>query len=126
MSAMAIVIQADGNADIIMVKGDLESITDIVGGHIEAISPMIGAFGNWHGYVDEEGKLKNLPRNFVADDIANGLGWGGRVAGDFIVGPLLLLGDGPDGQEADVPTAVTQFVHDYYRDNGVVEMMTHE
>lgn len=117
----AIVIEATGDARIEYVTPDLETLKGIVGGYLEGVSAIADTgHGNWHGYVDEEGKLKNLPRNYVADEVLTALGWGGRVAGDFIVGPLILLGDGKAGEEADVPDATLQFVLAYFREHGQV------
>lgn len=123
-SVTAIVITPDGNASVEEIKGDLSSIQSLLdGGWLEAVTPMVDTgYGPWHGYVDEEGKLKGLPRNYVADDILTGLGWGGRVGGDFIVGPLVLLGDSPDGEEAPVPGPTLRYVLDFYRARGTLDL----
>ena len=75
----------------------------IGGGWLEGVST--GADG-WHGYCDEEGKLKGLDMNVAATAIARELGW--RVD-DVLCGPVIFLGDsGPtgDGEEKDVPDVV--------------------
>src|SRR5690242_734095 len=98
----ALVVDADGNASLGYIGSDLASIKEhLDGGYLEALSPSTDDFGNWHAYVDEEGRLKGLPVNVNATVIAKALGW----TGDFIVGPAVFLGtDGSDPHaEGDLP-----------------------
>lgn len=116
-----IIIEADGNAEVkVLPVADHDTLSGIVGGWLEMIGPMVNGFGPWHGYVDEEGKIKGLARNFTATDIATMLGWGGEVAGDYIAGPLVLLGPGEEGEEGDVPTKVITAVLEFYKRHGQV------
>lgn len=97
----AVVIEEDGTVEVRQVKTDLESMNALVGGYLEAVTGN----GPWHAYVDEEGKYKNLPVNYVANLVLTRLGWPGISLGDFVVGRVVILGDdGPD--EADVPEDV--------------------
>jgi hypothetical protein len=120
-----IIIGVDGNADLRTVEPTLEAMQGIVGGYIEPINPMVSGYGNWHGYVDEDGKSKGLPLNVEGQNIAVMLGWGGELAGDFLVGPLVLLGSTPDGEEASVPRRALAAVLAYYDRHGSVEVKNH-
>lgn len=118
----AIILRTDGNAEMKYIEADADVYRQIVGGWIEGVSPMVDrGFGNWFAYCNEEGKLDRLPRNFVADAILTDLGWGGAVAGDFIVGDLIIVGASPDGEDVDVPDKVVQHVLAFYREHGAVE-----
>jgi hypothetical protein len=121
----AVVIENTGNAALVDLDTSLESLQAVIGGYLQIIQPMVPGYGKWHAYIDEEGKIKDRPRNFTADDIAVMLGWGGAVAGDFIVGPMVLLGETPDGEEADVPQKVIDAVLAYYDRHGTVEIHNH-
>lgn len=125
MTVKAVLIHANGNAELIETATDLDALVAHVGGWLEQISPMVPGHGHWHGYVDEEGKLKSLPVNFTATDIATMLGWGGAVSGDVLCGPVLLLGDGRSGDEADIPQQALAAVLAYYDRHGQVEITRH-
>ena len=73
---------------------DLSTLQNLVGGYIESVN-IIG-LPTAHAYVNEEGLLKHLPVNPVAS----------RLAGRTIVGPMIVLGNGPDGSEGDVPEEI--------------------
>src|SRR5258706_10472125 len=75
-------------------------------GYIEHFS----AKGNWHGYCNEEGKLQGLPVNPTATFLARELGWN-EYGVDVLVGTCVFLGNGKDGEEADVP----EWLVDEYR-----------
>lgn len=85
------------------VPATLQGLRPLIGGGwLEGVS---SGGGGWHGYCDEEGKLKRLPVNDRASSLAHRLGWDpGR--NDVLCGDVIFLGDGPDGTEADVPTLV--------------------
>jgi hypothetical protein len=71
-------------------------------GWLEGIYPHTGTI-SWHAYIDEEGKLKGLPINVFGTALARTIGW---LADDVLVGPVVFLGDHPEGEESDVPQAV--------------------
>ena len=67
---MKIVIKKVGQApEVKEIKGELHEMQEIVGGYLE----VIGLFGSIFCVLNEEGKLKGLPINFI-------------FGGDFIVG----------------------------------------
>lgn len=87
-------------AAVVDVEPTLEQLKVAVGGWLEGVS---GADADWHAYCDEEGKLKGKSPNVAATRLARSLGW---PIGDVIVGDVIFLGNGSDGQEADVPATV--------------------
>jgi hypothetical protein len=94
-----LVITTDDTAVAIHVADlDLEWLQHTVGGYIEIFTGRPG----WHGYCNEEGKLLGLPINKLATGFARELGWNDRGV-DFIVGDVVFLGNGVDGEEASVP-----------------------
>lgn len=58
----------------------LQELQEIVGGYIECLS-----LGDKLMVINEEGKLKDLPMNFVATNIIRNMGYN-----DYIVGNALL------------------------------------
>lgn len=102
----ALIIHPDGEADLQKITGDLDTLSGIVGGYIEAFSPMTDEHGAWRGYCNEEGKIEGLPMNIPATMFCAQLGWGGYASGDFLVGSVVLLGMDAAGNEADVPQQV--------------------
>jgi hypothetical protein len=72
-------------------------------------------------YVDEEGKLKNLPHNECATIICSTFG---KVPGDHIVGPCVVcgvkIGDDPeDGMvECDIPEYVEKAAQKFIENTG--------
>lgn len=104
----ALVIDAKGNAELKYVRGDLASIKEIVGGWIEPFGPVDQTYGNWHGYCDEEGKIKGLSFNLNATAVADALGWD-KNPGDVLCGPVIFLGVDPSNphEEADFPPEAT-------------------
>ncbi len=119
MSVRALVIDEQGSAEVRQIEGNLDSIKGIVGGWIEAIGPVVNTFGAWHGYVDEEGKLKHYPVNLIATSFAISIGWGGAVMRDTLHGPVVFLGDDTaSGNESDVPVEVLRQAVKFYREYG--------
>jgi hypothetical protein len=81
-------------------EGDsqLKSLQELVGGHIEAI----GLAPNVTAYLNEEGKLLNLPTNHAASVIA--LAAQAIMPDDWIAGPLVVCGFDPNtGENTDIP-----------------------
>lgn len=122
----AVIIDTEGNAEIRYIRPDLDTIKGLLGGGwLEAIGPLVDTYGDWHAYVDEEGKIKRLPINHAATLFAQSIGWGW---GDTLRGPVVFLGrakaDSEDGgaAEGDVPTEVVKAALDFYREFGKVDL----
>lgn len=79
----AIICKPGEEAVLCETAGDYKSIKKTIGGYIQAVH--LG--GRVHAYIHEEGLLE-------------GLKWNRIVLGHFIAGPLLVLADGPAGEEA--------------------------
>lgn len=95
MGQHAVLIVADGRT-IKSIAGDLESIQAAVGGYIELV-PTPGA--PFVMFVNEEGKLQNLPSNQLATELASRytvLGDGPLVGNAVLVGPVDEHGDNAD------------------------------
>jgi hypothetical protein len=92
-------VPVDGPAVTREVDPTLATFQELVGGNIEAISGQ-----GWTAYLNEEGKLAELPGNPAATLLAARLGWI-YLPGDFLVGPVVFLG--PVDDEGD-DTSVTQ------------------
>lgn len=71
----------------------LDYLSAVVGGYIEYVFVTKGV----HAYVNEEGKLYGLEPNYAATRLA------GYEGVDVLVGPVIFLGDKPDGEEGDLP-----------------------
>jgi hypothetical protein len=101
----AVLFPGDGDPiRVLWIEPTLAVLRDLVGGWIEGFT-CIGS--RVHGYCNEEGKLDGLPVNGVATSVARALGW---PAGDLLVGPVVMLGDHPKGDESDVPTEVVDWL----------------
>jgi hypothetical protein len=76
-------------------------LRDQLGGWIEAV------YGDGYvAWVDEEGKLKRLPANPVAEAFMRSHGCH-LMAGDYIVGPVVFSGGAdPEGETTGVPAQV--------------------
>lgn len=106
---LALVVPADGPATLRSVPTDLAGLRAAIGGgYLEGVSGFYGA--PWHAYLDEEGRLKELPANPGATVL---LGMLGSSVG-MVVGDVIFLGnaDGESGaededaDEGDVPDSV--------------------
>jgi hypothetical protein len=78
---MATIIHPSG-AHIPLSNLSLESLQEAVGGYIELITLSDGR----HMYLNEEGKLDNLPINEEATKLAHIV----LMHGDYIVGPVVI------------------------------------
>lgn len=99
--ARAIVIPTSGEVELREIATDLASLQAIVGGWIESVTFTEEV----HLYCDEEGKFKGAEPNRVATWFAASMlpGWD-----DVIMGPVVVLGMTPDGEEADVPAEIVE------------------
>ena len=95
-------VDVDGNGELLGVPASLSSLQNLIdGGWLEAIGGDSGSV-QWHAYLDEEGKLKGLRPNLAATRLAERFGWS-SARWDVLCGPVIFLGNGPGGNEADVP-----------------------
>lgn len=101
----AIVVKTDGSVNEVFADWDYEEINNEVGGWIEAVD-----FGDkpYFAYINEEGKLLNLPENGMATDL-----WyesGQRVLiGDYIAGDAVFFGSvDSDGNNTDAPNSLME------------------
>lgn len=96
----ALVVPVDGPAVLGWLEPSLDALRAAIGGGwLEGVDGP-----GWHGYCDEEGKLKRLPANLPATALAHACGW--PYAADLLCGPVVFLGNDPEGEEADVPQHV--------------------
>ncbi|WP_240974874.1 DUF3846 domain-containing protein [Crystallibacter degradans] len=93
----ALIIPADLNepARVETIDAGLETLQTLVGGNIEAVSG-----GDWHFYLNEEGKILGLDWNRRAALLV--LQETGVLA-DLYCGNTVFLGETRDGDEGDVP-----------------------
>lgn len=108
---VALVIRVGEEPFSVAIKPTLASFQAEVGGDLEGFGPTWQAGATaWHGYCDEEGKLKGLPVNEVATRLAHAAGW---PMGDALCGTVVFLGP-PDsgGGETDVPGGLIAMLED--------------
>lgn len=118
MSTVRGIVVAPGCSPVLRdIAVDLEVLQAIVGGFLEAIGPSCSCLPGWHGYVNENGRIEKLPLNPLATLVAYEAG---RSGGDLLVGTVLFLGNGEDGDEADVPESFVDLV----RQHGWVAVQT--
>lgn len=96
----AIVVKTDGSVNEVFAEWDYDQISKEVGGYIEAVY-----FNNndYFAYVNEEGKMLNLPENKIATEL-----WynsGRRILlGDYLAGDAVFFGEIDDnGDSTDAP-----------------------
>lgn len=92
----AILIQVGCYPEMITVDGSLSQLQELVGGNIEFVPMKHKA----HAYVNEDGKNLGLTENRIATEVLQQFGY---RTNDFIVGNMVILGEGKDGDEGDVP-----------------------
>ncbi|WP_380162663.1 DUF3846 domain-containing protein [Kineococcus sp. R86509] len=81
-----------------------EAYQSLVGGWIES-APVDR--DDLSLFINEEGKVMNLPRNSRADDLWRNLLPSGRIPGDYIAGTAVVVGfDATTGADADVPDSI--------------------
>jgi len=78
----AIIVRVDGTEQELDHRPSLKEAQEIVGGYIEFVK--VG--GNKTLVVDEEGKIKNKPTNWVITNI-----YGSKIYGGYIVGNVIVL-----------------------------------
>jgi hypothetical protein len=110
---LACVITPGEDPVVEVITADLPALQGLVGGGIEVIGPQVGNLLGWHAYIHGEGKFEELPENSQASALAVALGWV-PFMGDYLVGTVVFVGDGPDGEEADLPLAIVQAIEGFY------------
>ena len=82
------------------IEDELDVLQGIVGGNIEAVYLSRVHGDGTHMYINEEGKFIDacLP-NSIATRLAREHGW---IGNDIIMGDVVILGDGEDGEEGNV------------------------
>lgn len=93
----ALIIPADLNEPVRAetIDARLENLQTLVAGNIEAVSG-----DDWHFYLNEEGKILNLPPNRRAGLLV--LEKTGMLA-DVYCGTVVFLGETHDGDEGNAP-----------------------
>lgn len=88
-------LDVDGNVLSVELR-KIEDYQQVVGGWIEGVGLGLGTM-----YVNEEGKLKNLPLNPVATKLARASS--SIFAADYIAGDVVLVGPAdPEGEDTNV------------------------
>ncbi|HEY3574774.1 MAG TPA: DUF3846 domain-containing protein [Arthrobacter sp.] len=77
------------------LDASLPTLQNLVEGNIEAITR-----GDWHAYLNEEGKIINLPPNIRAGHLIRETG---LYLTDIFCGTVVFLGQDAHGEETDVP-----------------------
>lgn len=108
----AIVIEPGRQPEVRDLAGDLESLQAAVGGYIEAF-PLLPGVAT---YIDEEARIRpDTPAvNGCATWLCMVLGRP-RPADEPILGPMVFIGVGPDGDSVDLPAIAVARVMDLYR-----------
>lgn len=104
----AVILGLDGSATLRIITPNLKGLNDAVGGYIE----LVRLDDNTNMYLNEDGKMLNLPVNTAANRVVAYMNPGLRE-NDFIVGQVVLTGvcnaDGEsDGYEYDVPESTVE------------------
>ncbi len=114
-SVRGLVIPVTGPVEELLLGSDdgpaLAQLQEAVGGWIEAVGmpPVCAGADHATCYINEEGKLEQLPFNGRATDLVVpgiGLAWG-----DYIAGPMVVLGFDPrTGKNQSIPPGVERRV----------------
>lgn len=83
--------------DVDMTEGaTLANMQAIVGGNVDCFDiahPVTGSIATV--WFHDDGKMIDLPRNYLAGFIAQAGGWQGPAWGDWIAGPVVVTGFDP-------------------------------
>ena len=101
---LAVIIPADPAAPITFsrIPGTLAAAQSVVGGDIEGVRAPDGV----SAFCNADGKLTRLAPNTRATLYLAMAG--GHNIDDVIVGDVLIIGDGVDGETVDVPESVVE------------------
>lgn len=92
---MACKISTDGEVIFEHVEGNVQTISTWVGGHFEMVPSILPGH---HAYVNEEGKLRRLPVNDFATELAHS---NRRLLDDVLVGNVIIFGSDAAPKEGD-------------------------
>lgn len=93
---VGLIVRTDGTKEYVELptgNAQFDFLKHTVGGWIEYVFVTHGV----HLYCNEEGKLDGLPFNIEATRLA------GREGVDILVGDVIFLGEGEDGEEGSLP-----------------------
>jgi hypothetical protein len=88
------------------IDTQLTTLQALVEGDIEAVT-----FGDWHMYLNEEGKILGLPANIRAGHLVFEATQ--RLV-DVYCGDVVFLGATEDGDEADAPAALIRLAEELF------------
>ena len=118
MTAVSILVIPADSAEAVRVESiepGLEPFQKLVGGYIEQLpgrdTPGVSGY-SWLAYVNEEGKLENLPVNERATAFMHSVG--GIYDWDTINGAMIIIGEGDgegDGEESDYTDIPSKLLH---------------
>lgn len=95
------IIPVDGPVEVRDLNG-YQDYNEAVGGYIEALGSPFADHPKVTVYINEEGKIHNLPRNELATRAM--LNSGLIATDDYIVGPAIVVGFDPGtGEDLDAP-----------------------
>lgn len=100
-----VIVTPDGSVQLSMVKPTVRTYGAIVGGYFEAI----GVADRWVCYLNEEGKVHDLPRNDRATIAWEALGFVG-LPGDYCAGWAFFCGP-PDEEGGDTDVTAEVLAH---------------
>lgn len=100
----AVIFQPGQKPELIDVDPTLKNLQAIVGGDIESV--MLRDFPDVHGFINEDGKARQLPPNDNASTVVS------MWPGDFIAGTMICLSLTEDGDEAPVSDEFVAFVEE--------------
>ena len=105
----AIVIGTNGSV-VTQELNDLESIHKVVGGYIEHITFPFKKNCCLSGFINEEGKLDNLPVNRIATNLWQSSNKWDKLY-DFLVGSVIITGEiDPEGNTKDISDEQIEYV----------------
>lgn len=106
----AVKISTNGEVEKTEMEPSLENLQKSVGGYIQVLYIEVnGEPANL--YINEEGKLENLPVNQVASELCKGF----ISPNDCIVGDAILLGGGDsDGNDTSVTSGIVKWFLDNF------------
>lgn len=100
-----VIVTPDGSVQLSMVKPTVRTYGAIVGGYFEAI----GKAGRWVCYLNENGKVDDLPHNDRATEAWAALGWE-AMPGDYCAGIAMFCGP-PDDEGGDTDVTAEVLAH---------------
>src|SRR6266436_10147703 len=95
-----LLIKTNEKVQVIEIPNELSQLQSLVNGNIEGIFTSKGV----HCYVNEDGIYKNMiPNTLATRFLLVHLGRMPMTKAGLILGPMIVLGDGKEGDEESVP-----------------------